>query len=931
MQTTKHTRESITESKAIEAGAKGEVTELTRKLQVIYKAQDVLPKLIEDASIPEQKMDEYYVKLQIIMEDKTADEARLPIELQDMFNPAGKQGAVGRVLVHGVAGVGKTTFLNHIAYEWGKGRVFGDKFDYVFKVRLKSLLDESLCDELDTHDTKDKLAAFIQRCIEQQQVEQQYKEGATSTTTDAPMFTDISIAEIKAADKTRTVLLLDGYDEIEHLNRGTHVVRELLNKIFDYPNVVLTSRPNAVSSSLENRFERKIENIGLGYDGVDQYIDKYFSKQAESLNGEIDGFMSTHPTATKVMLLRHYEKQRDARSADIRAHLESVDGGRDLDESLADFKVHITKYHQELKDSLFAIYKANPILRETLTTPINTAMICLVSSDLEVMAKFKGYFNTGELYEGVVVWLGKRYLHKFQKDDLEDLNFERILNLDELKVLKTAAHDKFIINKLMIPGNDIDRLAHEVNNKLGIRQLNKFGLLKAETGKIGLAVEMMLYGTPEDGEIKPGKLYLYLEGKQLWYSILGRAGVERNLLDGEESLKSILDSIKNAITKKQRQLAEPELQALSKFGASKGYAVYSDAKDAKSPKLTETDEVKEAKDLIHRNHFFIHLSFQEYLTAYLLKEKLMGDLKPGVTESAHREAIMVADFIAEHRNEARYLMTLKFLSGLVTKEESEVLVTRFWEAMTCNVDGVLELGADRKVTLLMHLLAQARREGELDARIPNLKKIVGFIDSVVLKDLLNWEETIKLSGYLSSNMKDSLLHMLEGDLDYPTSLRDKIEEGTFSPKAKSPRTAKETTVPEVIVAKTSAAISMVAALSNKFDARKIFDLLKTKYLAEGCNWHITKAALNAMAEFAKPLAPLPKEEVISLNHQLIDKYLNNNDLRDVAVSTMGVVVGLSNDISQVSDKMLDRLIAFLRDKEKADYRVLDSVVMRFVV
>lgn len=267
MQTTKHTRESITESKAIEAGAKGEVTELTRKLQVIYKAQDVLPKLIEDASIPEQKMDEYYVKLQIIMEDKTADEARLPIELQDMFNPAGKQGAVGRVLVHGVAGVGKTTFLNHIAYEWGKGRVFGDKFDYVFKVRLKSLLDESLCDELDTHDTKDKLAAFIQRCIEQQQVEQQYKEGATSTTTDAPMFTDISIAEIKAADKTRTVLLLDGYDEIEHLNRGTHVVRELLNKIFDYPNVVLTSRPNAVSSSLENRFERKIENIGLGYDG----------------------------------------------------------------------------------------------------------------------------------------------------------------------------------------------------------------------------------------------------------------------------------------------------------------------------------------------------------------------------------------------------------------------------------------------------------------------------------------------------------------------------------------------------------------------------------------------------------------------------------------------------------------------------------------
>jgi hypothetical protein len=38
---------------------------LPLKLKLIYKLQDNLPKLIEDASVPEQKMKGYYVDLSI--------------------------------------------------------------------------------------------------------------------------------------------------------------------------------------------------------------------------------------------------------------------------------------------------------------------------------------------------------------------------------------------------------------------------------------------------------------------------------------------------------------------------------------------------------------------------------------------------------------------------------------------------------------------------------------------------------------------------------------------------------------------------------------------------------------------------------------------------------------------------------------------------
>jgi AAA+ ATPase superfamily predicted ATPase len=89
-----------------------------------------------------------------------------------------KVEAAGKVLVTGIAGIGKTTLLNHITYEWSKGTVFSDKFDFVFKVSLKSLLDEDLGKELKDFHSSDRLIALIHRTIEQQQID---LDGVTLT------------------------------------------------------------------------------------------------------------------------------------------------------------------------------------------------------------------------------------------------------------------------------------------------------------------------------------------------------------------------------------------------------------------------------------------------------------------------------------------------------------------------------------------------------------------------------------------------------------------------------------------------------------------------------------------------------------------------------------------------------------------------------
>ncbi|KJV61804.1 hypothetical protein [Rickettsia amblyommatis] len=89
---------------------------------------------------------------------------------------------------------------------------------------------------------------------------------------------------------------------------------------------------------------------------------------------------------------------------------------------------------------------------------------------------------------------------------------------------------------------------------------------------------------------------------------------------------------------------------------------------------------------------------------------------------------------------------------MVSNENNQELIEIFWEAVTCNVDGILELGIERKIILLMHLLAQSKINGKFNSRIPYLKQIQELIYEIVLKDSTDWEQHIIDSGYLSEEI-----------------------------------------------------------------------------------------------------------------------------------------------------------------------------------
>ena len=500
--------------------AQDQASALTNQLVSLYSADDKLPKLIEDPKIPAQGIDQYYVRLQAVVQeypegeesaaarDKVAGEKRR-IEVHQLFDKLDEEGdrQIGKVLLLGGAGIGKTTLMHHISHQWAKGRLWKGQYAYLFRVRLKELLNDSWKSDY-TRDERDghPLACFIDYCLRNQRIQLPLPIGQRKA------FKLCSLEEIKGlledpSNPHSVLLLVDGYDEIAS-QRQEGIVKDIVDTILERERVIMTSRPNAADKELRKKFERQVENQGLDQAGIDQYIGLQF--------------------APKPRVEEQDQAGQELKDAELQlAEEETKQAGQDL-------KDFLTRNRQILG---------------MCEVPINTALLCIVWRDPEIREKLQKQtgedLKLGELYEALVVWLGKRYMDKSEGRDHTTLTEEFILkDHPVVKTLKEVAYTSFT-------GENKEQAA----------------------GTLGIAGEYIANAAlrQPDAGIDIDKVYQY--------GLLRAEG-------GGEFLKD-------------------------------------------------------------KTHYFIHLTFQEYLTALHLSEALsQGD---GIRE--------VAIHLAEHRNEPRYLMT----------------------------------------------------------------------------------------------------------------------------------------------------------------------------------------------------------------------------------------------------------------------------------
>lgn len=422
-----------------------------------YQADNLLPSLVNDPTLPRTSLENCFVNLALIEQveherhERTlvngSPEAEAALErgelyqtLLQMNQTCGVDSLLGIsedrtklldwLCITGRAGTGKTTLLQYIAYRWAmRNCSWFNRFDFVFRVKLNLVGQNDFWLGLSekNHTGLGYLAWLIHKSLAG------FSEVASLK----------NIRECLTKFPEKALLLLDGFDEIQALygeGRDSKVTT-LVDYAMTFPNGIVTSRPNAIPTpwsrqkALGGRFIQQFENLGLTEDNVRQYIRQYFIAQPN-----IASHLITELSTNSQMM------------------------------GLAQIPVNIT--------ALCLTYN-----RETVANPLNSDN---PSSKI---------FTMTMLYHRVVAWLARRYYTQFKltpEEMTQGLNpttvkasiiFERCHI--ELQALAHLAYDAFIHGEVqsLSPGL-LDRhfpeptLLYTLSSQLGV--LRAFSLSTEE-------------------------------------------------------------------------------------------------------------------------------------------------------------------------------------------------------------------------------------------------------------------------------------------------------------------------------------------------------------------------------------------------------------------------------------------------------------------
>ena len=234
-----------------------EIQNLKENLQCIYRIEFANIKTFPLDAESDRSKEEIYVDL-VLLNERNNDNFET-IDYDKLFEILHDEQGKARISIVGEAGVGKTTLLGKIAYDWATGKRLQD-IDLLFFVRLHEI-------NKSTHFSK--------------MFREKRSDGFT--------FDNQKLRDYMRRNQRKIVLLLDGLDEYRGDIQASdsndffiHIIRG--HKLKHVP-VIVTTRP--WRAGVITRGELKKKYIRLRIDGfqksdITAYITKFFRNDAES-------------------------------------------------------------------------------------------------------------------------------------------------------------------------------------------------------------------------------------------------------------------------------------------------------------------------------------------------------------------------------------------------------------------------------------------------------------------------------------------------------------------------------------------------------------------------------------------------------------------------------------------------------------------------
>ncbi|KAI1660746.1 hypothetical protein F4813DRAFT_348214 [Daldinia decipiens] len=200
------------------------------------------------------------------------------VELKEIFEPRKAPGNKDdpirprRILIGGRAGVGKTTLCKKIIHEFASGTMWNDLFDRVLWIPLRRLKtwEFNWCD-----------------------FEELFYREYFSNCPDGHDYAKTLWRTLKASPG-KTLFILDGLDEVLHELKRDDPKYELLRSLLNQPDVIITSRPYAMSPSQLQGVELELETIGFDPGQVKKYLRSTFKDSANQENLVVESFLERH-------------------------------------------------------------------------------------------------------------------------------------------------------------------------------------------------------------------------------------------------------------------------------------------------------------------------------------------------------------------------------------------------------------------------------------------------------------------------------------------------------------------------------------------------------------------------------------------------------------------------------------------------------------
>jgi hypothetical protein len=217
----------------------------------------------------------------------------------ELFNPrepCALSDVVGhkRVLITGIAGVGKTTLGQYLCYVWAqkenseinqeqqetfkKFKFWGNQTSIVISVALRNLMHDLIKITAET-----TAIDFLWDYLKFRYGEEFFSREASLLSQE--QIENILKDKLKQEEKAgRLVLILDGYDEVAKEVYSSNLLEGLLKKLLMMQRLILTSRPyylDDLSNKYRCYFEKTYRITGFSNQNVHQYIDNFFSNLIE--------------------------------------------------------------------------------------------------------------------------------------------------------------------------------------------------------------------------------------------------------------------------------------------------------------------------------------------------------------------------------------------------------------------------------------------------------------------------------------------------------------------------------------------------------------------------------------------------------------------------------------------------------------------------